>query len=148
MSKKRLRVYMKHIKVNKWFCLTHHHYVQILASFSWIYLHTEPVAWLITNIQKKLYDGSGTSTKRSVELQPSQWNSTKNKNILTYLFVLKRSYEHISRKKTWSPKNPFQTYFLYSHSVSKSKFGKHPLFRIWAGRTHALLETKRCFKNH
>ncbi len=99
-------------------------------------------------VKKKLYDGSGTSTKRSVELQPSQWNSTKNKKILTYLFVLKSSYKHISQKKTGSPKNPFQNYFLYSHLVSKSKFGEHPPFRIWAGRTHALLETKRRFKNH
>jgi len=52
----------------------------------------------------KLYDNFDNSTKKSVEFQPSQWNSSKNIKIRTYLFVSQSSREHISWKKREVPK--------------------------------------------
>ncbi len=46
-------------------------------------------------------------------------------NIRTYLFVLKSSYERISRKKKGSSETRFET-ISYSHLASKFSFGKHP----------------------
>ncbi len=46
-------------------------------------------------------------------------------NIRTYLFVLKSSFERISRNKNGSPKIRFET-ISYSHLASKFNFGKHP----------------------
>lgn len=47
------------------------------------------------------------------------------KHIRTYLFVLKSSYERISRKKREVPKTRFET-ISYSHLASKFSFGEHP----------------------
>jgi hypothetical protein len=46
-------------------------------------------------------------------------------NIRTYLFVLKSSYERISRKKKEVPKFVSRL-FSYSHLASKFSFGEHP----------------------
>jgi len=46
-------------------------------------------------------------------------------NIRTYLFVLKSSFERISRKKKGSSEIRFET-ISYSHLVSKFSFGEHP----------------------
>jgi hypothetical protein len=46
-------------------------------------------------------------------------------NIRTYLFVLKSSFERISRKQKGSSEIRFET-ISYSHLVSKFSFGEHP----------------------
>ena len=46
-------------------------------------------------------------------------------NIRTYLFVLKSSFERISRKKKRSSEIRFET-ISYSHLASKFSFGEHP----------------------
>ena len=46
-------------------------------------------------------------------------------NIRTYLFVLKSSFERISRKKKGSSETRFET-ISHSHLASKFSFGEHP----------------------
>ncbi len=103
--------------------LTHHHYDQILTSLLWPYLHIESVAWLITMIKtlRRLW----YFKKRSVEFQPSQWNSTKKSNVRTYLFILQSSCE----QKKESPKIRFET-ISRSHLASKSHLANTLNFRL------------------
>ncbi len=62
-------------------------------------------------------------------------------NIRTYLFVLKSSFERISRKKKGSSEIRFET-ISYSHLASKFKFWRTPILKVWAGRnTHERLGT-------
>jgi hypothetical protein len=48
---RRFQVYIKYIKVNKWYWLTHYHDDQMLTSRLWAYLHTESVTWLNTIVE-------------------------------------------------------------------------------------------------
>ena len=91
------------------------------------YEHTCTSNQLLDSLQVKLKPMTvlQLQKKRSVEFQPSQWNSTKKINIRTYLFVLKSSFERISRKKNGSSKTRFET-ISYSHLASKFSFGEHP----------------------
>jgi hypothetical protein len=62
-------------------------------------------------------------------------------NIQTYLFVLKSSFEHISRKKNGSSENRFET-ISHSHLISKFNFGKHPYQNLGRPKnTHERLGT-------
>jgi len=92
---KRFWVYIKYIKVNKWYCLTHYQDDQILTSRLWAYLHIESVTWLNTivkNLRQFWY-----FKKRSAEFQPSQWNSTKNQN--SNLFVCSQKFLQTHKPK-------------------------------------------------
>ncbi len=114
---------MKYLKVNKWFCLTHYH---LISYWNNDYEHTCTSNQLLDSLQVKLkaYDGFVTSKKRSVEFQPSQWNSTKNEH--SNLFVRSQKFfrTHKSKKKR-SSEIRFET-ISYSHLASKFSFGEHP----------------------
>jgi hypothetical protein len=74
---------------------------------------------------KQAYDGFVTSKKRSVEFQPSQWNSTQKAH--SNLFVRSQKFlrTHKSKKKREVPKTRFET-ISYSYLASKFSFGEHP----------------------
>jgi len=103
--------------VNKWFWLTHYHGDQLLTSR---YEHTCTSNQLLDSLhsQNKTYDGFVTSTKRSVEFQPSQWNSTKN-NWNSNLSVRSQKFFRTHKsKKNGSSKIHFGT-ISCSHLASK-----------------------------
>ncbi len=126
---KRLRVYIKCVKVNKWFCLTHYHCDQILTSPLWAYLHIESVTWLTTKVKNStmiliLQQKEVLNFNIVSETQP------KIKKNRTYLFVLQSSCECISPKKG-SPKIRFET-ISCSHLVSHIWWT--PRTFVWAGQ--------------
>jgi len=134
--------------VNKWYCLTHYHDDQILTSRLWAYSHIKSVTWLIT-IVKKLRRFWYFKKKEVLNFNLVSEIQPKKTKIQNYLFVLKSSCEHISRKKREVPKTRFKT-ISCSLLASKLQFGEHPQLRIWAGQNypHALRNnvSKRRFK--
>ena len=74
---------------------------------------------------KKAYDDFATSKKRSVEFQPSQWNSTK-KNEHSNLFVRSQKFLRTHKSKKKEVPKFVSRLFSYSHLASKFSFGEHP----------------------